>query len=104
MNLKLSTLQHYCLNGLGIDLWQSQKDVVKTDASEAMMPSPKLVEQLEMLLSYRQQHVESSLTWQEVPQLTESSIVGETLKIPRLSTLFASPALKKQLWSVLVAQ
>jgi len=102
MSLNLSPLQEYCLDAIGIDRWQARDNVPVEPNKQST--DPKLVEQLEMVLAYRQQHSDSTLQWLEVAGASESSIAGNELTLPLLPELFASVSLKKQLWSVLVAK
>jgi len=102
MSLNISPLQQYCLDAIGIDLWRARDNLSVEQNKQSA--DPKLVEQLETVLAYRQQYSDSTLQWLEVAGASESCIADNELTLPLLPELFASPALKKQLWSVLVAQ
>jgi len=99
MSLNLSSSQRFCLDAMGIDLWQSRAPQIVCSEPTS---DPKLFEQVDMLLDYYQQQTKKSLQWLMVHDATESKMVGDELHVPPLSQLFASAKLKRQLWSLLV--
>ena len=100
MSLNLSATQHYCLESMGIKLWQLRNPV----ADSVKQHDPVLLAQLELMLNYCQQNTKQSFDWQVVNGLNEAVINDGKLELPPLDVVLSDPKLKKQLWQLMVSQ
>lgn len=99
MSLNLSAMQLYCLESIGIDLWQL-REPIQSSANDQC--DPKLIEQLEMVLDYCSVHTKESISWQIANDLNKIILKDNKLTLPPLESVFADPKLKKALWQLMV--
>lgn len=99
--MNLTDEQRYCLQAMGIDLWQLRQ--VTRPVDEAPQ-DPSLKAQIDSAWLYCLKHVNGEYDLITNSQCDEPAWVEGGVELPPYALIFSNPKLKKKLWQVMTQQ